>query len=743
MMLPAAKPQNVPQLLEQALTYHHAGRLAEADRLYGAILSVRPEHFDALQMRGLIRLASGDLAEALRLIAGALKLRPKSPQVLLNYGIVLEALKRHEEALEHFNLALKHKKKYAEALNNRGAVLLSLGRDKEALEDFEAATAAKPDYAEAWSNMGAALKSLVRYDDALAAIERALKLNPKASQAHNNRGMVLAALKRDKEALECYEHALLLNPYSYEAYHNRGSVKRGLGKQDEALADLSKAIALNPTYGPAYYNRGSVLTDINRAAEAVASFKMALQLKPSMREAKLAAVIAELPIIYHDENDIAERRTAYAQHLAAVNAEITEENAADFIRGTGANQPFYLAYQGQNDRELQKIYGSTVCRIVEANYPPAPPVAPPAPDEPIRVGIVSAFYYHHSNWKIPIKGWLSQMDRSRFHLFCYHTGLKQDAETEIARSMCDKFVHGAMSMERWREIIEADQPHVIIYPEVGMDGVSMQLAAQRIAPIQVNSWGHPETSGFPTLDYFLSSDLMEIPSAQDHYSEKLVRLSNLSIYYEPQVAKPVEISRAELGLSDDKIVFWCGQSVYKYLPQYDRVFAQIAKRVGNCQFAFLKHFAAPVISDIFYERLGRAFAAEGLNASDYCVVLPRLDRDKFVAAIGQSDVVLDSIGWSGCNSTLEGLEHNMPAVTMDGEFMRGRHSTAIFRMMGVTDTIASSVDDYIALAVKLAQNPALRAEIKTKIEKNKARLFYDRAPVKDLEDFLERVVRGD
>ncbi len=742
MPLPNAKSLNVPQALAQALEFHHQGRLQEADRLYAAILSVRPENFDALHMQGLIRLATGDVTSALRLVGGALQTRPSSPPVLLNYGIVLNALGRHEDALEHFERAIKHKGRYAEAHNNRGAVLFELGRDEEALAAYQRAVAIKPDYAEAWSNMGNALKNLVRYDEALEAIDRALKIRPNDPKALNNRGTVLAGLKRHKEALEWYERALALDPRSFEGYHNRGSVKRALGKQDEALADLDNAIALNPRYAPAYFNRGAVLTDINRAQEAVASYDAAIRLKPNFTEAKFAACIAELPILFRDEGEIATRRAAYAKRLAAFDAEVTPENAASYIKSVGGSQPFYLAYQGQNDRELQSIYGQIVCRIVGALYPPAPPVAPPAAGEPIRVGIVSGFFYHHSNWKIPIKGWLGQMDRQRFQLFGYHTGINKDGETDIARSMCDRFVHGPMSVARWRETIEADRPHVLIYPEVGMDEVSVHLAAQRIAPVQCNSWGHPDTSGFPTLDYYLSSDLMEGDNAQDHYSEKLVRLANLSIYYEPPVTNPVSVTRAELGLRDDATVFWCGQSVYKYLPQYDYVFARIAREVGNCQFAFLKHFAAPVISDIFRERLNRAFAAEGLNAADYCVVMPRLDRDRFVAAIAQSDIVLDSIGWSGCNSTLEGLEHNMPAVTMSGQFMRGRHSTAIFNMMGVTDTIASSAENYIELAASLARNPGHRTAIKAKIANNKARLFYDRAPVKDLEDFLERVARG-
>jgi protein O-GlcNAc transferase len=408
----------------------------------------------------------------------------------------------------------------------------------------------------------------------------------------------------------------------------------------------------------------------------------------------------------------------------------------------GAKQPFLLAYQGGNDRPLQQIYGEMITRTVARQFPPAPLPPPPAPGERIRVGIVSSFYYSHSNWKIPIKGWISQLDRSRFHVTCYHLGVIHDAQTDAAADLCDKFVHRIIDTEGWRRTILADAPHVLIYPGLLMDTSSLQLAAQRLAPVQCNSWGHPETSGLSTLDYFLSSDLMEPPDAQAFYTEKLVRLPNLSIYYEPAVAEPVAITRAELGLRPGATVFWSAQSLYKYLPQYDDVFPRIARAAGDCQFVFLRHFGGAHITKLVRERLERAFAAAGLRADDYCVFLDRLSQTKFVAAAGLSDVFLDSIDWSGCNSALESLPHSLPIITVPGAFMRGRHSAAILQMMGVTDTIAKDVDDYVAIAVRLANDPAERRAISAGIKDNMHKVYRDRACISALEDFLDRAVRS-
>ena len=555
-----AKPLNVPQALAQALELHRAGRLAEAEPLYAAILAVRPDHFDALQMLGLIKLARGQPAEALHLMSAAMRARKPSPQVLLNHGLVLNALDRREEALESFDQAIKQKSKFAEAHNNRAAVLAALGRDEEALESYRRALAITPAYPDAHYNLGNLLRTLGRHDDALKSFDRALALRPNYADAHNNRGMVLMLLKRDEEALTSFERALAANPRHPEASKNRNGALLSLGRYDEAL--VTQAV---PGSAEAHYNRGKVLTEINRYAEAAASHRQALALKPDYAEAAFAACIAELPILYADEAEIARQRGAYEQSLRALCKDVEAGRLrGDLAHAMSANQPFLLAYQGENDRDLRALHGALACRIVGESRAALPP--PPAPDERVRVGIVSSCFYLHSNWKIPIKGWIGQIDRSRFDIFGYHIGTTHDAETDVAAAMCNKFVHRPLDADGWRREILADAPHVLIYPGLCMDNLSAQLAAQRLAPVQVTSWGHPETSGMPTIDYFLSSDLMEPPDADAHYTERLVRLPHLSIYYEPDNFPPATISRAELGLRADTSVFWCGQSVFKYLP---------------------------------------------------------------------------------------------------------------------------------------------------------------------------------
>jgi tetratricopeptide (TPR) repeat protein len=517
MPLPQGKPLDVPRTVHQALELHHQGRIAEAERLYAAVLAVRPDHVDALQMLGVIKLSRGDAVAALRLISAAMQLRPKSPQILLNHGLVLNAMSRHEEALASFDEALKHKGRFAEALNNRGSVLIALGRSAEALDNFKRATAIKPDYAEAFYNQGNAFKELDRHADALTSYDRAIALRPNYAKPHCNRGSILDILGQPADALTCYERALAIQPDFAEAMLNRCGALRMLQRIEEMQQALDRLLAIHPAYAEAHYMRGMLMADFNRTADALSSYERAVSLKRDYSKARWGSCMAALPILYAEAAEIATQRAEYERRLRALRAAYEAgQIPGDMSKGLGMAQPFFLAYQGCNDRDLQSVFGGLATRIMADRHPAAELAPPPAPGERVRIGIVSAFFHQHSVWKVGLRGWVTQLDPRRFEVFGYHTGTKQDGETALARSLCHRFVQGPNSTEHWRQIILADRPHVLIYPEIGMNPEVAELAALRLATTQCSYIGHPQTSGFPTIDYFLSGELIEPPDGQDH-----------------------------------------------------------------------------------------------------------------------------------------------------------------------------------------------------------------------------------
>jgi predicted O-linked N-acetylglucosamine transferase (SPINDLY family) len=332
------------------------------------------------------------------------------------------------------------------------------------------------------------------------------------------------------------------------------------------------------------------------------------------------------------------------------------------------------------------------------------------------------------------------LDRSRFEVVGYHTSPLRDAETERAEALFDRFVQGPIPVDAWRDRIGADRPHALIYPEVGMDPMAARLAAMRLAPVQYASWGHPSTTGYPTIDYFLSSAAMEPDDGDSHYSERLVRLPGLStpVALEPLVA-PVP-ARAALGLPPEAMVYWCGQSLYKYLPQHDGVFAAIAAKAPGSRFVFIEFPGSAALTSRLRERLAGAFSAHGLDAEAWCVWLPRMAPDAFLAAMGCADVVLDSIGWSGCNSLIDALVHRLPIVTLPGQTMRSRHGAAILGLLGLDHLICPTTDTYVEVAVSLAATEA-REAVRRTLKRNLSRLA-DISAVSVLERHIADAVLG-
>jgi len=763
-------------MLQQAVAHHQSGNLDTAARLYQQILRTSPRDFNALRLLGVVRMQMGNLDEAQRLLLEAIKSNDKSADAFYYLGRLFVEKKDHASAIKYLDRCIALDAKNWSALIILGGIkrenkepagavallqralainpnaaevwydcavsLYELGRYEEALAHCNNAIALTPGHADAFNVRGLVLHALQRDMEALASCEQSLALKPDQPSALNNLGLALQALDRVEQALASYDKALAVEPGHISALINRGNALRVLHRHEEALLSFDKALAADPASCDALYNRAAVYIELNRVQDAIADYEAALAIKPDHAEAKFAICMAELPALYADQAEIADRRAAYGRRLQAFHDEVARlETPGNLAFGIGVHQPFALVSQGLNDVELQRLYGSLVCRIAADRYPPVALAPPPLPDEPIRIGIVNGYFRQHSVWKIPIKG-MGQLDRQRFHLFGYHTGAKQDEETRAAAAAYHRFVQGPLSIDDWRKVIAADAPHVLIFAEVGMDPACAQLAAQRLAPVQCSYIGHPSTSGFPTVDYYLSSDLMEPPDGDSHYTERLVRLPNLSTYYEPIATQSVVVTRDELGFRSGATVYWSAQSFHKYLPQFDHVFPRIAQQAGDCQFVFSEQIYSAAVTDLFRERIDRAFRAFGLRAEEHCVVLPRLGMSRFIAAMGQADIFLDSIAWSGCNTAFESLPHHLPIVTLPGAMMRGRHCLAILNRMGVTETIASTIEDYVSIAARLARDIPWRGRIKAQMKANEHLIYRDREYIAGLENFINRVARG-
>jgi len=543
------------------------------------------------------------------------------------------------------------------------------------------------------------------------------------------------------EAANTYRQALAQEPNNPECLLSLSCTLMRLRQYEDAFHFVRRLLGIVTDIPYAYFLAGFLAREIGRWKDSRAYLLRAVEMAPDDMYARVLCCMASFTIAM-DEQETLTILNTYASELDALIRSTrldTAAEASNAANGITALTPFFLPYLGHDVTSLQRRYGSWVCDVMAARYPG---YAQPFPQLPstgrIRIGIVSNYFHNHSHWKIALQGWLEQLDRGRFSVHCFHTGDICDEITAHARTLSDSFLQSS-DIEEVMSAISRQNLAVLIHSGIGMDTNSIRLAALRLAPVQCTSWGHPLTTGMRTIDYFLSSDLMEPEDGDEHYTEKLIRLPNLSIHCKP--VEPVDAGSAALpipGASHGDVIFLCCQNLLKYLPQHDQIFPDIALNVPNARFVFIESPVAE-LTQLFRTRIGRAFQSQGLSAADHVSFVPPLGPAEYAALNRRADIYLDSIEWSGGNTTLESLPFNKPIVTLPGRFMRGRHTHAILRRMGMRETIAGNVEEYVSIAVRLARDVQWREAVSEKISRNKHRIYGDLECVRAMERFLTQV----
>ena len=252
-------PPDVRATFAEAVGHHQAGRLAEAERRYRAVLAKSPRHAGSLHQLGMIAYQAGRKDIAIGLIAQAIAEQPDEAWFLSNLGVILQRQGRLDEAAELHRRAIALQPDNAEAHNNLGTVLHEQGLLLDAHDCYRRALELAPDYVDALTNLGAVLKAGKKYEDALTLQRRAVEIHPDYAEAHNNLGNALKELGRFEDAAASYERALELQPDSVITLTNRGIVLRELGRLDEEYACYAKAMALAPDYPEAHWNHAFAL----------------------------------------------------------------------------------------------------------------------------------------------------------------------------------------------------------------------------------------------------------------------------------------------------------------------------------------------------------------------------------------------------------------------------------------------------------------------------------------------------
>jgi predicted O-linked N-acetylglucosamine transferase (SPINDLY family) len=726
----ALRPTHAEALYNRGVILNELKRLDEALASYERALAARPDYVEALYNRGVTLHELKRFEEALASYDRALALRPDRAEMLYNRGVTLQELKKFKEALTSYDRALAARPDYAEALNNRGNMLEKLKRLDEALASYNRALSVRPDYAEALYNRGNALKGLKRFEEALASYELALELRPDYIEALNNRGNTLNELRRFDEALTSFNRALELRPHFAEALNDRGNALNKLKRLDEALASYDRALSVRPDYAEALNNRGITLNRLRRLDEALASYDRALTVRPDYTEA-----LYNRGVTLHELERFDEALGSYAKVLAITpdhlysfgglaasalkicdwtrTATLAKEIQSRIEQGKCVVSPFTLLGYCHDESIQLKCARSYIRDRIPT--PPKPLLRDAIwRNDRIKIAYLSADFRRHATGQLIVE-LFERHDRNRFEVIGVSFG--PDDRSELRSRQIKSFDH-------FRDVqfvsdLEIAQILSRMQTDIAVDLMGYttycrpEILSYRPAPIAAAYLGYPGTMGSDFIDYIIADKVVVPFDREPFYTEKIVHLPESY-----QVNSRLNIAgcskREVAGLPEKGFVFCCFNNCYKINPPVFDVWMRLLKRVNGIVLWLMS------TSKGACDRLRSEAAQRGINPARI-IFAERQPLAEHLARHRLADLFVDTLPVNAHTTASDALWAGLPVLTCCGRSFAGRVATSLLNAVGLPELVTPNLEEYEVLAVRLATDPSLLADLKQKLEHNRLR----------------------
>jgi protein O-GlcNAc transferase len=723
------RASDVSQAFEQAASMHDQGRLLEAQHFYELVLVADRRHFGALCRLGLVQLQQLKFGEAVEFFQRALKVDKNSADAHQYLAFALTGLERSEEAVRSYQRALAIRPDFPEAHNNLGHALQKLGRFEEAMVNFEKALALRADYAEARNNLGNVLHLLNRSQEAIEHYARAVAINPDYVEAHWNFGNALRALDRADEAVGHFERAIAIRLDYVEAYNSLGNAFRELDQTEQALASYEKAIAIKADYVDAHINRAETLAQLGRQDAAIRHFRKAIELRPSdvpilnrfgtalatFKLTEQAIAIFEQVLTIDPGNSTA---VDAIMRLAATacdwerTVKTAPELAKCVARGE-AVEPFgFLAYCTDPALHL----------ACAANF-----IGNEMPDRPeplwqgrvwknkkIRLAYLATGFHRHPAAYLSVE--LFELhDRSRFDVLGFSMG--PDDGSEIRRRIIAAFdeFHDIRSVSDHEvaRLLNEMQVDIAIDRTGYTQNSRPAIFAHRPSPIQVNYLGFPGTLGADFYDYVIADPVAVPFDQQPFFTEKIVHLPDCYQSNDSRRAIADETpSRQQLGLPREGLVFCCFNNNYKITPDIFSIWMRVMYQVEGSVLWLLRNNGAAEVN------LRKQAAASGIDPGRV-IFAERTSLSDHLARHRQADLFLDTLPYNAHTTASDALWAGLPVVTCRGPTFAARVAASLLCAVGLPELVTETLEDYEALILKLAIEPARLRGVREKLDRNR------------------------
>jgi len=692
----SARPSHA-DLLTAALEFSRSGQLDAAKDIYERILADVPDHHLCLHHLGLIAHRQGDTETAARLIGRAVSVKPDYVEAWSNLGAIYRALGKLEDAIAATGQAIAADPNCVQAYANLGGALEDQGRREAALDAYREAARRNPGFMEASVNAANLLRKLGRREEALATCETIIAQRPDSAEPFFSLGNILKELSRPGEAVAAYRHALALRPSFAEAMINLGNVLQGQGAFEEAAETYRQAIGLRPDLAAAHVNLGGALENLGRLDEAIASYRTAIAHDP-----KLLSVRAWL---HHKRRLICD----WAE-IDAEEAGLRSAMAAD----PAETHPFAVLAMATSPAEQLRI-----CRAYASSFSASAPQFRhdrPTSSAPrrLKIGYLSADFCRHATTLLTAE-LFERHDTSRFEIFAY--SLNKDDHSEVGARLRAAFDHFVdlhdLGDDAAARRIHADGIDILVEMKGYTKDARTGIAARRPAPIQVSFLGFPATMGAEFIDYVIADPFVLPMDQQSCFDEKIV---HLPWCYQPNDGKRVISdlgpTRAECGLPEHAFVFCSFNNSYKITPAFFDLWMRLLTAIPGSVLWLLE------ANELVTDNLVREARDRGVDPSRL-VFAPKHASPDHLARHRLADLFLDTLPYNAHTTASDALWAGLPVLTCVGETFAGRVAGSLLHAVGLPELVTRSLDDYEALALRLAREPDLLAGLRHKLNANR------------------------
>ncbi len=520
--------------------------------------------------------------------------------------------------------------------------------------------------------------------------------------------------KNYNKSIELFNKILKNYPENLSVLRNLLHAYAFSGDFHNAENTIKKVLKLNDKEPYVYQFYASILKNQDKIDEMINLIEEGLKknlMNPKWKYQKELL----FPVVVKDNSEIDKFRVK----ISNCYDQILENNEKlDYDNDQIIQTPHYESSYNQHDnlelniksvKALRKIYKELNENCINAENK----------NKKIKIGFVSEFFTNHTIGRL-FKNIIFSLDRNKFDIFIFHSsrtkaGNIYDEFIEKEKNGFLKNIRLPKKLMEKIEIFKREKFDILFYPDIGMSIEMYYLSLIRLAKYQIMSWGHPETTGSESIDYFLCSKSLITNETSKSYSEKLLLMDHLPMIYEiPNVIRKLN----DKDLSK-KNIYSCPQTMFKFHPDFDHLLAKILEKDKKGILYLIKDS-----NKIYYQKLINRFKKIKNFDLDRVIFIDTQKRDDYINHLGTSSVLLDPLYFGAGNSFHESMVYGTPTVTMPTKFIKSRIVSAAYIQMEIDNPpIVKDKKEYIEMAVDIANKKDLLEIKKYYQDKAKKKLF--------------------